>query len=57
MYRSTRSGPVHHMLPYGGYKLSGLRRENGLEALHEFTQTKTVVVDLATEMPADPFAD
>ena len=49
--------PVHHMLPYGGYKLSGLGRENGLEALHEFTQTKTVVVDLATAMPADPFAD
>lgn len=49
--------PVHHMLPYGGYKLSGLGRENGLEALHEFTQTKTVVVDLATASPHDPFAD
>jgi aldehyde dehydrogenase (NAD+) len=49
--------PVHHMLPYGGYKLSGLGRENGMEALHEFTQTKTVVVDLATASPHDPFAD
>lgn len=49
--------PVHHMLPYGGYKLSGLGRENGLEALHEFTQTKTVVVDLAIADPFDPFAE
>ena len=49
--------PVHHMLPYGGYKLSGLGRENGMEALHEFTQTKTVVVDFAAANPADPFAD
>lgn len=49
--------PVHYMLPYGGYKLSGLGRENGLDALREFTQTKTVVVDLASARPADPFAD
>lgn len=49
--------PVHYMLPYGGYKLSGLGRENGLEAMDEFTQTKTVIVDFATANPADPFAD
>ncbi|MFI5012450.1 MAG: aldehyde dehydrogenase [Hyphomicrobiales bacterium] len=49
--------PVHWMLPYGGYKLSGLGRENGLAALDEYTEIKTVVVELATEMPADPFAD
>ena len=47
--------PVHWMLPYGGYKISGLGRENGLEVLDEYTEVKTVVVDLATDAPADPF--
>lgn len=48
--------PIHFMLPYGGYKLSGFGRENGFDAIHEFTEVKAVVVDLATDMPADPFA-
>jgi hypothetical protein len=48
---------THPMLPYGGYKLSGLGRENGMEALHHFTEVKTVVVDFDTTPPADPFAD
>lgn len=48
--------PVHWMLPYGGYKMSGFGRENGLEAINDFTQTKTVVVDLSTGKPDDPFA-
>ncbi|MEP9375164.1 aldehyde dehydrogenase [Aquabacter sp. CN5-332] len=49
--------PVHWMLPYGGYKMSGIGRENSLEVLNEYTQTKTVVVELAIGAPADPFAD
>ena len=48
---------IAQLLPYGGYKLSGLGRENGLAALEEYTEIKTVVVELATGMPADPFAD
>jgi acyl-CoA reductase-like NAD-dependent aldehyde dehydrogenase len=48
---------THPMLPYGGYKLSGLGRENGMEALHHFTEVKTVVVDFDAAAPADPFAD
>jgi hypothetical protein len=28
--------------PFGGYKESGIGRENGLETLHEYTQLKTV---------------
>ncbi|MEG3152555.1 aldehyde dehydrogenase family protein [Sphingomonas sp. ZT3P38] len=49
--------PVHFMLPYGGFKLSGIGRENGFDAMREFTETKTVVIDLSSEIPPDPFAD
>jgi aldehyde dehydrogenase (NAD+) len=40
--------------PFGGYKQSGYGREMGLEALREFTQVKSVWVDLAETVP-DPF--
>ena len=49
--------PIHWMLPYGGFKQSGIGRENGLEVLDEYVETKTVVVELASGAPADPFAD
>ncbi len=49
--------PVHWMLPYGGFKLSGLGRENGLEAINHYTEMKTIVVELSPDMPADPFAN
>jgi (Z)-2-((N-methylformamido)methylene)-5-hydroxybutyrolactone dehydrogenase len=48
---------THPMLPYGGFKLSGLGRENGMEALQHFTEVKTVVVDYDRAAPADPFGD
>ena len=48
--------PIHWMLPYGGFKMSGFGRENGFDAMREFTETKTIVVDLSTAPPADPFA-
>jgi aldehyde dehydrogenase (NAD+) len=31
-------------LPFGGYKQSGIGREKGLGALHEYTQVKNVCV-------------
>ncbi|OKI86436.1 aldehyde dehydrogenase [Streptomyces sp. CB02414] len=31
-------------VPFGGYKNSGLGREKGLEALHHYTQVKSVIV-------------
>lgn len=45
------------MLPYGGFKMSGIGRENGLEVLKEYTEVKTVVVELSPSQPADPFAE
>lgn len=46
---------LHWSVPFGGYKQSGLGRENGVEAVAEFLQTKSVITEHGT--PADPFAD
>jgi aldehyde dehydrogenase (NAD+) len=32
--------------PFGGYKASGIGREKGTEALHHYSQLKTVIIDL-----------
>jgi aldehyde dehydrogenase (NAD+) len=34
-------------IPFGGYKMSGYGRESGQEHLHEYVQTKSVIVKLA----------
>jgi len=41
-------------VPFGGYKMSGYGRENGLEAIKEYTQSKSVWVELSGET-RDPF--
>jgi acyl-CoA reductase-like NAD-dependent aldehyde dehydrogenase len=38
---------VHAEAPFGGYKMSGLGRENGMHAFEEYTQIKNVYVDLS----------
>jgi len=38
---------LHHQLPFGGYKESGLGRELGEAALDNYLQTKTVSIRLA----------
>ncbi|MGJ9413706.1 aldehyde dehydrogenase [Aeromicrobium sp. CF4.19] len=41
-YRST-----NYAVPFGGFKQSGIGRENGLEAVHEYTEVKTVWMNVA----------
>ena len=45
---------VSYMAPFGGYKRSGLGRENGAEAIEAYLQTKTIWIDPAPR-PAPPF--
>lgn len=45
---------VSPSVPFGGVKSSGLGRENGLEAVHEYTENKSVWVEL-TGGTRDPF--
>lgn len=40
--------------PFGGYKMSGIGRENGLESIKEYTQVKSVWVELSGQS-RDPF--
>ena len=41
--------------PFGGFKDSGIGKENGTEAIHEYTRVKSVWVNLSTEPIGDPF--
>jgi len=45
---------VSYMAPFGGYKRSGIGRENGQEAIHEYLQTKSVWIDMVGKT-ANPF--
>lgn len=42
-------------LPFGGMKQSGLGRENGIEAVREFLETKSTWINTSTAKPANPF--
>ena len=41
-------------VPFGGYKASGMGRENGIEAVHAYTENKSVWVELSGGT-RDPF--
>ncbi|MDT4863768.1 Acetaldehyde dehydrogenase 2 [compost metagenome] len=45
---------VSFMAPFGGYKQSGIGRENGQVAIEDYLQTKSVWVNLAEEV-LNPF--
>ena len=42
---------VSHASPFGGYKRSGIGRENGMEAIGEFLQTKCIWFNTAESVP------
>jgi acyl-CoA reductase-like NAD-dependent aldehyde dehydrogenase len=46
---------VSPIAPIGGSGLSGYGREGGIEAIYEYTQTKTVWVNTSSEKMQDPF--
>jgi acyl-CoA reductase-like NAD-dependent aldehyde dehydrogenase len=43
------------MVPVGGMKHSGIGRENGIEAVHEFLETKSVFISTASSAPSNAF--
>ncbi len=45
---------VSYMAPFGGYKRSGIGRENGIDAIKEYLQVKTVWIATETSA-ANPF--
>ena len=45
---------LSYIAPFGGYKQSGLGRENGQKAIEEYMQTKAVWISTAKETP-NPF--
>ena len=48
-YRKT-----NYIAPFGGFKNSGLGRENGIDAVNEYTELKTVWIDTGNRI-TDPF--
>lgn len=63
MSKSLRAGTVFIntyrnfscAVPFGGMKQSGLGRENGMEAVREFLETKSTWISTSTLPPANPF--
>lgn len=48
-YRATS-----YLSPFGGYKRSGIGRESGLTAIHQYLQEKSVWIDFSGSKP-NPF--
>jgi acyl-CoA reductase-like NAD-dependent aldehyde dehydrogenase len=44
-----------HMVPFGGVKRSGLGRENGVEAVNEYLETKSIVMSTDDGAPQNAF--
>ena len=40
--------------PFGGFKASGIGRQNGIDAIHQYLQIKSVWCELSEEV-RDPF--
>ena len=46
---------VSYIVPFGGMKHSGIGRENGVDAIREYLETKSVWISTADGAPANPF--
>jgi len=46
--------PFSYLSPFGGYKDSGIGRENGIDAMREYLQTKSVCMNTGAATP-NPF--
>jgi aldehyde dehydrogenase (NAD+) len=46
---------LSHALPFGGFKASGVGREQGIDALNAFTEVKSVWIDMGNrvQFPVD----
>ncbi|GIY22665.1 4-trimethylaminobutyraldehyde dehydrogenase [Caerostris darwini] len=44
-------------IPFGGYKLSGYGRENGMAAINDFSQLKTVYVEMNNEIDCPLYSE
>jgi aldehyde dehydrogenase (NAD+) len=44
-----------YMVPFGGMKWSGIGRENGIEAIDEYLETKSVLISTADRAPTNAF--
>lgn len=49
-YRSTS-----YLMPFGGYKRSGVGRENGAESIKDYLQQKSVHINVGQQPVANPF--
>jgi acyl-CoA reductase-like NAD-dependent aldehyde dehydrogenase len=47
---------IHPASPWGGFKMSGIGRENGITAYQEYTQIQSIIVQLS-DAPFDWYAD
>jgi len=46
---------ISYMMPFGGMKQSGIGRESGIEAIHEYLETKSVWISISDASPGNPF--
>ena len=59
MSEKIRSGivwiPTVLIAPFGGFKNSGGSREAGMDAIYDYTRTKTTWINTASKPMANPF--
>ena len=46
---------ISPIAPFGGFKQSGSGRESGIDAIHDYTRTKTVWINTSSKPMANPF--